>query len=135
MSKIRQQTAKILVHSEGLGAPDPVMVRQRALELALLDGREEANEEDWRRAKLALHGAVNVDGELSDEMAMALMVSERDMVSADLGHQADRVAMEDDRNVVEELIMEGMEEAEHERMLEARKSEIEEDGVDGPEEE
>jgi hypothetical protein len=39
MNSSRPNYAKILVHSNGLGVPSPEMVRQRAMELAAIDGR------------------------------------------------------------------------------------------------
>lgn len=124
---MRPPMAKILVHSEGLGAPSPDLVRQRAQELAIINGRQEYTDEDWRQAKLELHGHNGADGALSGEMAMASFVSEQDMVSSDVGHRLERVGMEDERSMVEELIAEGMEEAEHERMLEACRGDREEE--------
>lgn len=133
MKKMRPHTAKILIHSEGMGAPHVGLVRQRAEELALINGHPRYTEEDWRQAKIELHGGHGPDGELTDEMAMAVMVSERGMVAADVGHHADRMAMEDDGNIVEELWQEGMEEAEHDRMVAACKGQREEDDEDGAE--
>ncbi len=120
MKTLRQVTARILVHSEGVGAPNTSDVRKRAEELALINGHDKYTSEDWHQAKIELHGGHGPDGETSDEMAMYAMVSERDMLATDFGHHTDRCGMEDERSVVEELYAEGMEEAEHERMLAAR---------------
>lgn len=118
MDTKRPPMAKILVHSDGLGAPDAETVRRRAQELALIAGRREYNESDWQQAKCELHGS-NGEDQASAEMGMASMVSEQDMVAAAVGRQTARVPLEDERNLVEELWQEGMEEAQHERMLEA----------------
>ena len=56
MNTNRPPYAKIVVHADGLGVPSPDMVRQRAVEMARIDGRTEHNEQDWQRAKLELHG-------------------------------------------------------------------------------
>ena len=130
MKKMRPNTAKILVHSEGLGTPHVGLVRQRAEELAIINGHARYTQEDWRQAKIELHGGHGPDGELTDEMAVTVFASERDMLAADVGHHADRLTMEDERNVVEELWQEGMEEAEHERMLASRVEERQQDGED-----
>ncbi len=124
MNKMRPNTAKILVHSTGLGAPNSEMVRERAREIAFINGRAEFSEADWRQAKMELHGTQIPDGE---EVEASQMVSERDMIACDSGHHTERVLMEDDGNIVEELIAEGMDEAEHERMLEARRESEAED--------
>jgi hypothetical protein len=126
MSKMRPHSAKILTHSEGLGTPDSSLVRKRAEEIALIQGRTEYTEEDWKQAKLELHGH-GANGHLSDEWAAEMMFSEADMLSVDVGHHTEKMSMEDDGNVVEELIEEGMDEALHEQMLAARRELKEED--------
>ena len=51
---------------------------------------------------------------------MIAWVSESDMVASDTGHQVERLGMEDDGSVGEELVAEGMDEAVHEQMLAAQ---------------
>lgn len=130
MDQMHLPMAKILVHSEGLGAPDPETVRRRAEELALINGHRAYTEGDWQQARVELHGAHLPNGELTDEMASTSMVSESDMLVTDTGHHRGRVQMEDERNVVEELWQEGMEEAEHERMYQACEAMRDEDEAD-----
>jgi hypothetical protein len=100
-----------------MGVPSPEMVRKRAFELARIDGRTEYNEQDWHRAKLELHGghAASWDDE---EDRMPESISERDMIATDTGHHIENLRGGDD-NMGEELISEGMDEAVHDRMLEA----------------
>jgi hypothetical protein len=130
MDKMRPPMAKILVHSEGLGTLHAGMVRQRAKEIALINGHEEYTDEDWNQARIELHGSHHPNGELSEEMAAGTLVSEADMLCTDAGRQVERMAQEDERNLVEELWMEGMEEAEHEQMLQAAKEMAKEDELD-----
>jgi hypothetical protein len=120
MSLYHPKSAKIIQHAAGLGAPTASQVRRRALELALIAGRSEFNNEDWRQAKRELHGGHEQSGS-NDEVEMSAMVSEHDMVMADVGHHIENVGMEDAENMVEELIAEGMDEAVHEQMLAARR--------------
>ena len=113
--------AKILQHDEGMGVPTADLVRHRALEIAKIDGRNSFNEQDWQQAKLELHGGnlpAESDGE--DEMTFA---SVHDMVPGTMGHHTVNHGLEDAQNVVEELVSEGMDEAVHDRMLEASKLE------------
>jgi hypothetical protein len=126
MSKMRPHPAKILSHSEGLGTPDAEMVRRRAAEIALINGRKEFTEEDYRLAKIEMHGH-GPNGHLSDEWAAEMMCSEADMLSVDVGHHTQNLGMEDDGNVVEELIEEGLNEALHEQMLAACRESNKED--------
>ena len=123
---MRPTPAKILQHSEGLGAPTADTVRKRAKELALINGHTTFSEEDWREAKRELHGGHETN-DTNGEMDMASMVSEHDMVVGSVGHHAENVGVDDQNNVGEELIAEGMDEAVHEQMLAARREDVEED--------
>jgi hypothetical protein len=55
------------------------------------------------------------------------MISEHDMVASSLGHHAARIGFDDEETVGQELIAEGMDEAEHEQMLAARRARDAED--------
>lgn len=115
MSSLRPSSAKIISHSEGMGTPSPDMVRKRAEELAIIRGRSQYTEEDWRQARLELHGGH--DHSLNGDRDNIAWVSEGDMLTSDIGHHVPRLEMEDDGSIVEELIAEGMDEAVHEQML------------------
>lgn len=91
------------------------MVRKRAEEIAIINGRNQYTEDDWRQARAELHGGH--DHSANEDQEMAAWVSETDMVASDTGHQIGRLEMEDDGSVGEELIAEGMDEAVHEQML------------------
>jgi hypothetical protein len=117
MNTSRPPYAKIVVHADGLGVPSPDMVRQRARELARIDGRAEYNDVDWQRAKQELHGGHPHSWD-DEEDRMPQSISERDMTATDNGHHVENMIDGDD-NVLEELVAEGMDEAVHDRMLEA----------------
>lgn len=129
MSTMKTQSAKIIHHSEGMGIPCAATVRQRALELAQIDGREEFNEGDWLDAKRELHGG-HESNDTNGEMDMTAMVSGHDMVTGSLGHHATRMGFDDQDNTAEELVAEGMDEAVHEQMLAARHERDVEDRAD-----
>jgi hypothetical protein len=120
MSTMRPIPAKIIQHSEGLGAPSADTVRKRARELAVIDGRAEFNEGDWAQAKRELHGG-HESNDTNGEMEMASMVSEHDMVAGSMGHHVENMGVDDQNSMAEELIAEGMDEAVHEQMLAARR--------------
>lgn len=124
--------AKIIHHAAGLGAPDADTVRKRAQEIALINGRTEYSEEDWREAKRELHGG-HSPNDTNGDMDMTAMVSEHDMVVGSLGHHVENIGMEDGENVLEELIAEGMDEAVHEQMLAARMEEEKEEDEESDE--
>ncbi len=119
MNSSRPPYAKIVVHATGMGVPSPDMVRQRARELAQIDGRAEYNDADWQHAKQELHGGHQSSWD-DEEDRMEQSISERDMTATDSGHHTENLVGGED-NVLEELVAEGMDEAVHDRMLEASK--------------
>lgn len=121
--------AKIIQHSEGMGIPTADMVRKRAQELARINGREEFNDDDWRDAKRELHGG-HQSNDTNGEMDMAAAVSEHDIVVSSLGHHVENMGLEDQDNMAEELIAEGMDEAVHEQMLASRREEAQEEDLE-----
>ncbi len=123
---MRPQSAKIIQHSEGLGAPNSETVRKRAQEIAIINGHREFSDEDWREAKRELHGGHEVN-DTNGDMDMNSLVSEHDMVVGSVGHHAENMRLDDNENVLEELIAEGMDEAVHEQMLASRREEAAED--------
>jgi len=128
MNTSRPPYAKIVVHSNGMGVPSPEMVRQRALELARIDGRTQYGEQDWHRAKQELHGGHPYSWD-DEEDRMQESISERDMTATDSGHHTENLRGGED-NMVEELVSEGMDEAVHDQMLEASRvpeEDVEED--------
>jgi hypothetical protein len=129
MSSMKPTPAKIILHSEGLGAPSAETVRQRAQELARINGREEFSDEDWREAKRELHGG-HQPNDTNGDMDMASAVSEHDMVVCSMGHHVENVGLDDQENMVEELVAEGMDEAVHEQMLAARNEEPKEEDAE-----
>jgi len=121
MKMNRTLPAKIVRHFGGLGVPTPSLVRQRAMEIAKIDGRNSFTEQDWQQAKVELHGSnISLSDDGEDEMRF---VSVHDMVPGSVGHHTQNQDLEDTQNIVEELVSEGMEEAIHDQMLEASKLE------------
>jgi hypothetical protein len=129
MSTMNPTPAKILQHSEGLGTPTADTVRKRAQELAVINGHATFSEEDWREAKRELHGG-HESNDTNGEMDMVALVSEHDMVAGSVGHHVQNVGMEDQNTVGEELIAEGMDEAEHEQMLASRREDVKAEAED-----
>src|SRR2546425_10932244 len=125
MKNSRTIRAKIVQHAEGMGLPHTDLIRKRAQELACIAGRKDSNDEDWRQAKLEMHGGHSLHlGDGEDEMIGT--ATERE-IPGTLGHHVENVAQEDAENVLEELVAEGMDEAVHEQMLEAARMNSEEE--------
>src|ERR1044071_1369698 len=118
---------RISVHGDGVGAPSPDAVERRAREIATIAGRQpnDFTDADWDQARLAFLGAkANNAPEETEENAE--VVEEWNVVASSVGHRAPR--LEDDDNLGEQLVTDGIEEAVHDQMLEARKEEREQEG-------
>lgn len=105
-------SAKIVVGSHGLGVPDPDLIQRRAWEVAEIQAHEVPTAADWDEARRELHGrATPAEGTPSNGTGF----------SADIALLGSALVFTEEASLGEELIREGMEEAEHERMLLARK--------------
>src|ERR1051325_1293023 len=102
----------------GLGTVTPEMVEQRAREIALINGRaaEDFNEADLEEAHGELTGAV-VLSEQRDEEPGPAAGTLRDIVPGTSGHKSEPKMASDDQRVAEQLVQEGVDEAEHHSML------------------
>jgi hypothetical protein len=120
---------KIEEHGNGIGAPSPEEVEKRAREIAMIDERnpDDFTDEDWRQAREELMGAENnvPPEETSDN---AEMTEEWSVIASSKGHRVPRPGTEEEETVGEHLVIEGIEEASHDQMLEARREEIQEEG-------
>ena len=118
---------RISVHGDGVGAPSPDAVERRAREIAMIAERnpDEFTDADWNQARLELLGAqAHTAPEETEENAE--VVEEWNVVASSQGHRAPRV--EDEDNLGEQLVTDGIEEAVHDQMLEARREEREQEG-------
>jgi hypothetical protein len=109
-----QLRGKILRGTEGIGTVTPQMVEQRAREIAQSDGRAEVNDLDRTRAREELIGPVS-----SSDRPPTREEPGRDwqMPLVSTGEKAPTVRPEDEQNIPEELIEEGVEEADHDQRL------------------
>jgi hypothetical protein len=119
---------KISVHGDGFGAPSPDEVEKRAREIALIAERDpdEFTDADWEQARRELRGGqVLTAPEETNENAE--VVEEWNVVASSSGHRAPKVEQDDD-NLGEQLVADGIEEAVHDQMVEARKEELDQEG-------
>jgi hypothetical protein len=117
---------RIEVHGDGVGVPSPDAVERRAREIAMIAEREpdEFTDADWAQARRELLGAqANIAPEETEENAE--VVEEWNVVPSSTGHRAPRV--EDEENLGEQLVTDGIEEAAHDQMLQARREELEQE--------
>jgi len=122
MKKDLIEEGRISEHSRGLGTVTQEMVRARAKEIALINGRSphHLSPMDLSQAKRELMGQNDV--EPAEER---LPTSERwDPVPGSHGHQAVSVPPHDEQTDSEKLIEEGVAEAEHEHMVEGTRESL-----------
>ena len=117
MKKNPLKDGALTVNSVGIGTVTRKMVRNRAVELALIDGRteKELSPSDWEQAKRELTGATDIDPK--EELLESVPDSERwDPLPGSTGQKVEPTASEDEdaegRSDNEILTEQGMSEAE-----------------------
>ena len=105
-----------------MGTPDMDLVEKRAREVAEIQEHPFPNAADWAEARRELHGMSGeqdppVEADLGSSGAAGVSFEELQESFPELRAVLGRASREEDPTVGEELINEGMEEAEHERML------------------
>jgi hypothetical protein len=114
----------ITENGAGIGTVTRDMVRERAVELAIINGRaaSEVNLSDWDQAKQELTGGSDIAS--NDAILEAAPESERwDPVHGSTGHKAHESGSDDEdedgRTDSARLVEEGVSEAEHDQMVQA----------------
>jgi hypothetical protein len=111
-------------HSAGIGSVSRKMARERAIELAVINGRSarDVSKSDWEQANRELTGDSNTDSNAT--VLESAPESERwDPVPGSTGHKVPAAPSDDEddegRSDSERLIEEGIAGAEHDQMLQA----------------
>ena len=114
-------------NSAGLGTVTHKMVRERAVELAVINGRsaQDVSKSDWEQAKRELTGEPDMDPK--EAILESAPESERwDPVPGSTGHKVPVAASEDEddegRSDNERLVEEGIAGAEHDQMRQATRA-------------
>ena len=118
-------------NSAGIGTVSRKIVRQRAVELAVINGRsaQDVSKSDWDLAKRELMGEPDIDPR--DAVLESAPESERwDPVHGSTGHKVPVASGDDEddegRSDSERLVGEGVAEAEHDQMLQATEEALKE---------
>ena len=125
MKREQEDHGRFVEHGHGLGTVTEAMVHQRAREIALINGRGENNviEADVEQARRELTGEEGLVPKRTP--AELLQEDERwDPNPGSKGHEAPKSATSDEQTFAEELVDEGLEEAEHEQMTEAERESL-----------
>jgi hypothetical protein len=121
---------KITVHGNGLGIPSTEEVDKRAREIALIDERDpnEYTDADWDQARREILGEV-LPSPPEETKENVNLQDEWEVTPKDSGHRVPRPGIdENEESLGEHLVADGVEEATHDQMLEARREELEQEG-------
>jgi hypothetical protein len=114
MDEALPTTGKILRGTEGVGTVTPKMIEERAREIARSDGRLQVNDLDRSRAREDLTGPTSDSEKLPTNEERG---RDWQMPLVSTGDKAPTVRPEDDENIVEKLVQEGIDEADHDQRL------------------
>ena len=116
-----------MIKTTGVGTVTRKMVRERASELALINGRpvQDVSVADWEQAKRELTGGSETDPK--EALIEGAPESERwDPLPGSTGHIIPVASIDgeddDGRSLGEKLIDEGVQEAEHDQMLQSARA-------------
>ena len=132
MKIIPPKDAALIIDSTGVGTVTDKMVRERAVELAIIDGRaaQEVSNSDLDQAKRELTGGSDMDPK--EELLESAPESERwDPLPGSTGRVIPVTSIDDEddegRSASQRLVDEGILEAEHDQMRQAAKKQKDED--------
>ena len=108
------QRRKIVRGTEGLGTVTPQMIEERARQIARSDGRSHPNDLDRTGAREELTGATSYSGKHPTREEPG---RDWQMPLVSTGEKAPTVRPEDEENIPEKLVREGVEEADHDQRL------------------
>lgn len=125
MKENRIEEGRFTENAHGLGTVTEEMVRQRAKELAIINGRSarQVLDSDIEQAKRELTG----EERLNPPPTPAEQVAEEDRweaVPESVGQKAPTVPAPDEQTFAEKLVEEGVEDAEQDQMVRATKASL-----------
>lgn len=128
MKKDRYGEGRFTAQGKGLGTVTEEMVRQRARELAVINGRAEGevNESDLSQARKELTGGERLNPNSTPEEDLS--EEERwEPVSGSTGDRVQAVPAPDEQTFAEKLVNEGLADAEHDQMVKASRNSLKKD--------
>lgn len=108
------------VHGEGVSGFSQADLDRRAHELALIDNRMVANDDDRARARAEFQDRYLPDAVNEDAESMQSLSRDPSDPMVDRGHQVPEHGGDDEKTALEKMALEGVEEAQHEQMVESR---------------
>ncbi len=114
-------TQRIEVAGSGVGEISQQDIENRARELAIGDGRQEANAVDLENARIQLHATKSQAAAPEEVAGDAPLPAVEDLVPGTVGHRTPS-QFPDEGNVAAALIREGLDEADHDTRTESGRS-------------
>jgi hypothetical protein len=108
------------LRGKGVAGFSPEDVERRALELALIDNRAKPSEDDRLRARAEFLDRELPDANNEDADTMQSMSRDPSDPMVDRGRQAPEYGGDDEETALQKIALEGVEEAQHEQMVESR---------------
>ncbi|QYM79822.1 hypothetical protein K0B96_04160 [Horticoccus luteus] len=119
MTNPHHKGARTLLRGKGVGTLTMADVERRARELALIEGRDHVLADDLARAKLELQGGGVPDAVSDDADASGSLSRDPSDPAGNRGKMLPEMEA-DEEGDLEHLALEGVEEAQHEQMLQSR---------------
>lgn len=108
------------VRGKGVSGFSEADLERRALELALIDNRSTASDGDRARARAEFQDRDLPDAMNEDAESMQSMSRDPSDPLVDRGHQSPEYGGQDEDTALQKIALEGVEEAQHEQMVESR---------------
>lgn len=116
-------SGRMLVHGKGTGGISRADIERRARELADIDGRSGAaiTDDDIARARAELLGLTLPATKAAEDESTTGLTRDPSEPPSTSGHETRTLEGADEERAVERLALEGVEEAQHEQMIAARR--------------
>ena len=116
-----QFNGKIINRDQAVGLTDETDIEQRAREDARIEGHRTVGEDDRRQAEMELEGSDLPPVSNEDAEGISSLSRDPSEPASTPGRQIPNREGEDEQLATERLVAEGVNEAEHDQMLAARK--------------
>lgn len=113
----------MILHGAGAGGISEEDLERRALEIAVINGRSDATEDDRAEAYAELQGELLPPTTRDDAQAMGALTRDPSEPPTMAAREAPTHEGDDEDHAVERLATEGVEEAQHDQMLASRRRE------------
>lgn len=123
MRKANVIRGRIQQGGEGVGLPDEEVLRRRAIEIAVTNGRRpnQVSEADFEQAREELRAAQNAPVNSLNEEEQEPTMSRDALLGVSSGHATRVKQATDEQALPADLVQEGLEEAAHDQMVEGNK--------------